>query len=349
MKYKCAVINGKFCSQTVTGVQRYAREIVSELDKLSKPNEIILAVNSDAKNLPKLQNIKIVEIGKLHGTLWEQFSLPFYVLKNKAICVSLCNMTPVLTPHIVSIHDVSYKVNKRFFSKEFATWYNLIFGLSINRIKQIITVSEFSKNEIRRVYNKDFQNITVTYNGWQHFKRVKSDENALKKYGLQSGKFYFAMSSMAPNKNFHWIAEAAQYNPGSVFAVSGAVNDKVFGNIFDFEIPENLKFLGYVSDEEAKALMEHCKAFLFPTFYEGFGIPPLEALSAGAKAVASNASCMREIFGNSVYYIDPNNAGIDLDKLIQTEVSDAEKVLQKYNWKDSARIVYKIIKSVLNQ
>lgn len=345
MKHRYVVINGKFYSQTVTGVQRYAREIVLELDKIANPNEIVIAINSQAHDLPILKNIKTVNIGRLTGTLWEQLSLPFYIIKNKAICVNFCNMAPILTPHIVTIHDVSYKVNKRFFSKKFSLWYNFVFDLIIKRIKQIITVSKFSKNEICRVYHKKFQNITVTYNGWQHFKRIEYDENALKKYGLREGKYFFAMSSMAPNKNFRWIAEAASHNPKDIFAVSGAVNQKVFGDIFDFKIPENLKFLGYVNDEEAKTLMKSCKAFLFPTFYEGFGIPPLEALSVGAKVIVSDASCMHEIFGDVVYYIDPCNSNIDLDVLLKNNVSDAGKALKKYDWSKSARLVYDTIKN----
>ena len=133
-------------------------------------------------------------------------------------------------------------------------------------------------------------------------------------------------------------------NPNAVFAVSGAVNSKVFGDNFDFEVPKNLKFLGYVSDEEAKTLMRDCKAFLFPTFYEGFGIPPLEAMSVGAKAVVSDASCMREIFEDSVYYVDPNNADVDFEQLLSEKVSDPQKILDKFSWQKSAEKFMEILK-----
>lgn len=345
MKRKCVVINGKFLSQKVTGVQRYAREVLKELDKIADNGiEIVLFADKNAEDIPAFRHIKVVISGTFTGNLWEQITLPLYVLRHGGLCVSLCNMAPVLTPHIVVIHDVSFRVNRSFFSKKFSRWYNFVFSLVIRHIKTIVTVSEFSRNEISRCYGINREKITVTYNGWQHMENIRADASALKKYGLSEKKYFFAMSSLAPNKNFIWIAEAARRNPGADFAVSGAINKKVFGDIFDFEVPKNLKFLGYVSDEEAKALMIHCRAFLFPTFYEGFGIPPLEALCVGAKTVVSDASCMREIFGDTVYYIDPGNSDVDLDELIKEKPENVSEFLKKYSWHSSAKILLEIIK-----
>ena len=88
---------------------------------------------------------------------------------------------------------------------------------------------------------------------------------------------------------------------------------------------------------------KHCKAFLFPTFYEGFGIPPLEAMSVGAKIVVSDTSCMREIYENAAYYIDPYNPNINLDQLLDLEVIPALEILNKFSWKESAYKLYEIL------
>lgn len=341
IKKQIIVVNGKFLSQNITGVQRYAREIMLELDKIAADlPEIVLLTDKNAKDIPELKNIKVMPYGRLTGNPWEQISLPIYAIKNRAFCVSLCNMAPIVKPDAVVIHDISFRVNKSFFSKSFVLWYNFVFSTIIKKIKMIFTVSEFSKSEICRYYNISKDKIVVTYNGWQHFERCEPTGNTLAKYGLVSGKFFFSMSSMAPNKNFMWIAKAAKNNPDTLFVISGAINKKVFGDIFDFEIPQNLRFLGYVRDEEAKELIAHCRAFLFPSYYEGFGIPPLEALSVGAKVVVSDRSCMREIFGDHAYYISPDDANINIDKLISQPCLPPSDLLDKYSWKKSAAILH---------
>lgn len=345
-KYRAVVINGKFMSQKVTGVQRYAREMLLEMDRLAGGMNITLLTDSGVQDIPELKNIRIVRAGRFSGNLWEQISLPLYVIKHKALCVSLCNMAPILTPHVVVIHDVSFRVNRNFFSKKFVLWYNFVFSLIIRRIKKIVTVSQFSRSEIQRVFGVDEARIAVTYNGWQHYQRISMPEGVPEKYGLSPGEYYFAMSSMAPNKNFRWIARAARNNPGRIFAVSGAINNKVFGDIFDFEIPRNLKFLGYVSDEEAKALSAGARAFLFPSFYEGFGIPPLEALSTGTQAVVADASCMREIFGECVHYISPDDPAVDIDRITSVPCAPPGELLSKYSWEKSAEIIMSVISNL---
>lgn len=341
-KYSSIVINGKFMSQRLTGVQRYAREILLELDKLADSSvDIVLLTDKNAVDIPDYKNIRVVSAGKLAGNIWEQITLPAYAIRHKALCVSLCNMAPILKPDVVTVHDINFKVNKNFFSKKFVQWYNFVFFIIMKRIKTIFTVSEFSKSEIECNYGISPEKIIVTYNGWQHYERISADTQALAKFGLISGDYYFSMSSMSPNKNFKWVAQAAKDNPDVLFAVSGAVNSKVFADTADLEAPENLKFLGYISDEEAKALISHCRAFLFPSFYEGFGIPPLEALSTGAKAVVSDSSCMKEIFGDSVYYISPYYPHINLNAIVSEKCGLPDAILEKYSWAKSAAILYK--------
>ena len=105
--------------------------------------------------------------------------------------------------------------------------------------------------------------------------------------------------------------------------------------------------MGFVSDEEAKTLMRACKAFLFPTFYEGFGIPPLEAISAGARqVVVSDTEVMHEIFGKGVIYIDPNDYTSDLTNLSEISNEQISELLKKYSWKKSADNLLNLLRNI---
>lgn len=335
------IINGRFFLHRVTGVERYARELCAELDKMIAPGELIMAVPPEVVDIPDYKNIKVIKVGRMHNRLWEHISFPMYVLRQKAISLNLCNVAPLPSPGIVAIHDVKIKATPQYFNKKFIAWYNLLFSNVAKRAKKIITVSEFSKKELIRYYKIEPERIVVVPDAWQHYERVDYDDNALMKYGLLKDDYYFSMCSLEPNKNFKWIAEVAKRNPERTFAVSGSINETVFADDMGFECPENMKLLGYVSDEEAKTLMRDCRAFLFPTIYEGFGIPPLEALSAGAKhVVVSDTEVMHEVFEESVVYIDPYNYDVDLSLLFGTERTDIRKVLLKYTWEKSARILY---------
>ena len=89
--------------------------------------------------------------------------------------------------------------------------------------------------------------------------------------------------------------------------------------------------------------MQKCRAFIFPSYFEGFGIPPLEALVAGAKVIISDSSCLPEIYGNAAHYIDPANPNVDLNALLAEEVSSAATILEKYTLKNTAARLYKVI------
>ena len=109
---------------------------------------------------------------------------------------------------------------------------------------------------------------------------------------------------------------------------------------------ENMFFTGYISDGQIKSLMSHCKAFIHPAIYEGFGIPPLEAMSCGATLILSTATCLPEIYGKSAHYIDPYCYDIDLDVIVQEHVEKSQIVLEKYNWSIEAKKLLHIIQSV---
>lgn len=344
---KKIIINGRFLLHRTTGVERYAREILLELDKIIKPGEIEMAIPPQTEAVPAYQNIKVKKTGRLKNRLWEHISFPLYVKKEKAISLNLCNAAPLLSPGIVCLHDMKIKVHPEYFSWKFRLWYGLLFQNTARRAKKIITVSEFSKKEIVNYYGLKAQDVIVIPDAWQHYVRIGFDEYALRKYGLKKAEYYFAMGSMEPNKNFKWVAAQAKANPDRIFAVAGAINEKVFAEGLGFDCPPNMKLLGFVSDEEAKTLMRDCCAFLFPTHYEGFGIPPLEAISAGARCiVVSDSKVMHEVFENAVNYVDPNQYTVKIEDFVKMSENMAEQILQKYSWESSAKKLYKVLREL---
>ena len=343
------VVNGRFLTRRITGVERYAGELLKELDKVAEPGWIEVVVPAGATDLPVYDNIVVTRTGRLSGQLWEQLALPLYARRRHAITLNLCNTAPLVNPGIVCIHDMKVNAFPQFFSWRFRLWYKLLFFNATKRAPALITVSNFSKTEILRYYRVEEASIAVIPNAWQHFEAIGADERALEKYQLTPGEYYFALSSLEPNKNVTWVAEVAARHPETVFGVAGSVNAAVFKAGPGALVAENVKLLGYVSDGEAKTLMRECKAFLFPTFYEGFGLPPLEALSAGARIVVSDTPCMHEVFGDTAAYIDPYCYDVSLDSLGGTPPMASDSPLEKYTWASSARSLHALLRDSLRR
>lgn len=326
------IINGRFLTQKISGVQRFAHEIIKELDEIVDKGKykIIAPKNIINKDL-KLKNIEIEIIGYTKGHLWEQVELSYYVKKNKGKLINLCNTAPILNPGVITIHDIQTKVHPEFFSKKFVFWYNLLHKFNIKNSDKLITVSEFSKNEILKYYNIPRNKIKVIYNGWQHMERIGFDEYILDKLKLKEKKYVLGVSSINPNKNFKYILELAKLHLEYIFVIVGNKNSKVFKEN-SFEELKNLKWTGYISDEELKTLYKNAEIFIFPSLYEGFGIPPLEAMACGCKnIVVSNTSCFPEIYGDNINYLNPREIKKLTFKKLKTEI-----VLKRYSWKRSS-------------
>lgn len=346
-------INGRFLTKNITGVQRFAIEVVKELDKMNIKDEIIILTPKDVNINLYLKNIKTIKIGGLKGNLWEQLSLPMFLHKKKSYALlNLCNLGPILNPGYVVLHDISFKTNPQHLNWKFSLYYKLITRININRYKHIFTVSNFSKNEIIKNYRINPDKITITYNSAEHLNEVKENSDILKKLKLEEKEFLFSLGSKSPHKNHKFIEKCAKYNPNILFVVSGDKNNNVFKEEQDEKL-ENIIYTGRITDAQMKALYSSCKAFIFPSTYEGFGIPPLEAIQCGCKNImVSDIPVFREIYGNNVKYInleEEENESKHILNKIEDEIVLNKQEFKKYTWKNTSNIIIKNIKLENNE
>lgn len=334
---KIIYINGRFLTQKITGVQRYAIEVVKQLDKLKCNYEFILLIpKKEVIQEIELNNIKVLKIGSLTGHIWEQISLPLYIHTHKREgLLNLCNIAPMLYPGYVTIHDLAFKTHSEHLEKKFSLWYRFVTRVNIRRYKHIFTVSNFSKNEIIENYNISPNRITITYDSAEHIKNVNPDYGILTKLRLEDKDFYFSLGSKSPHKNHKYIMELAKNNSEKIFVVSGGNNNKIFNNDEDIKY-DNMIFTGYLEDKELVALYKKCKAFIFPSLYEGFGIPPLEAIQCGCRSIIlSNIEVLKEIYGDVGNYIDPNNMKHFNISIKEIKELQRKEILEKYSWKNT--------------
>ena len=349
------LINGNFLCRNLTGIERFAWEVCKKMDLLlDEKEDIRLYVPANAKAVPDFQKIKIEKSSKNIKSfpLWDMGTFARACRKFKATALNFSNTAPLGSLCGISfLHDIYAASHKEDFTSlkdQLIRLYSLFSYRNIAKnAKLVLTVSEFSKSEIQRTYRVSDSRIKVIPNGWDHFKELQADETIFDSFPeLKDRDFFFTLGSLSKRKNLKWICEYAQKHPDETFAVSGkAISGLVPPELEALKSLKNVILPGYLSDAQVKALMQKCRAFVFPSYYEGFGIPPLEALSCGTKIIISKKASLPEIYGNCACYIDTENTDCSLTELLSKKTESPEEILERYTYENAAKKLLEAIRT----
>src|SRR5579883_1955317 len=345
------VINGRFLTQRMVGVQRFAIEVTKVIDRLIESGEyaglngrVEILAPSAARDIP------VRRCGNGGGYFWEQFELPFFAGGN--LLLNFCSLGPVIRRNqIVVIHDATPKARPQNFTKLFCAVYNFLIPRLCRRALCIATVSEFSRSELAKWYGADINKIKVCYVGADHMARIVPDNSIVDRLGLKDRKFFLGVGA-GNNKNAETVA-AAMKKAGlndTLLLITGYRNAIVNGQAVEID-SDNVRPTGYVSDQELRSLMEHALALVSPSRYEGFGLPPVEGMSVGCPAVVSNTPAMIEICGDAALHCDADDVDglarllriLHDDPVRRAELATSGRArAARYTWERTARTLIEL-------
>lgn len=327
------LINGRFLGRRPTGVDRFAHELLRALDELiglapagTTPPRFRLLVPSGVRT--EFRHIPSEQVGQRQGFAWEQIDLP-QAARGRPL-LSLCNAAPLFKrAQIVTIHDAAPARVPESYGFRFRLWYRLLMPWLGRLSRRVLTVSEFSRQEIAAAYGIPGNKIRVLPESGEHMLRVTADTAILDRLGLHARPFVLAVSSMVPHKDFATLVRAAEQlgdQAGFDVVIAGGTDPRIFAGA---SLPESVRHAGYVSDGELRALYEHAACFVFPSYYEGFGLPLTEAMVLGCPVIAARAASIPEVCGDAARYFEPGNDR-ELAALLETSLADTA-------WQQAAR------------
>jgi glycosyltransferase involved in cell wall biosynthesis len=348
------VINGRFLTQVTAGVQRFAIETTHAIDRLlDEPAYAALRGHVELQ-APKtgrdiaLKNIRLERSGLTKGYVWEQIEFPLRSIGK--LQLNLAMLGPVLkSRQVLVIHDTSTKARPEAFSKSFVLAYDAIVPNAARRADLVVSVSEFSRSEMQKYYGLDPNRIPICYEGSDHILQHKPDEAILDRLKLRDRPFFLGCGIYALNKNLEGAVEALRRAglKDAVLVATGTRRPDVHDKIASIQ-DDLLVDSGQISDGELRALYEHALALVYPSNYEGFGLPPLEAMQCGCPAIVSDHPVLVEIGGDATLRCAVNDIDslTDAMKAIYSDPALRESLRQKgykraqmFTWEKTARIL----------
>lgn len=341
-KFKSIYINGRFLCQNKTGVQKYALGLVKALTE-KYPEIIIVAPKGNYDS----HGLKIKKAGFGRGVLWEQIWLPFYLMFiRKALLINFCNTAPLLKKNqIITVHDLAFLKNEKWFTKKFRLWYKFLIPRLCRRSLKIITVSQFIKNEIINELSISKDKIEIISNSIPEIDISKKDRLPF--------RYLFLTGIYNKRKNAEFIISLLpELKERKLHIVGVGSDDDIYENI-QFKHGDNFHVQKYIADEEYYALIKNAEALVFPSKYEGFGIPLLEAFVIGTPVIANDIPVLRESYGDMPIYFNLGEKksffdALDRLKIHKPSINDLSNLKNKFNFDKSSGLLVELINRIQN-
>lgn len=349
-----------------TGNETYIKNLISNMQ--SDHELHLYHTKAEQESLPKW-SAHFHQIKPHNPLLRIPVSFPIALQRDKIDVAHFQYVAPPVShcPTVVMVHDISYEFFPEFFSPLARKRMQLLIPFSARKSAHVLTVSEYSKKQIVETYGIPEEKVTVTYNGVSdQFHKIDSDtelDNTLQRFALKDEPFILAVGNLQPRKNIERLirvycqlrkAEKIQQKlvlVGKLDYRGHAIEQQ----IIDSGMQNHITTTGYVSDDELIALYNRADFFVYPSYYEGFGLPVIEAMACGTAVITSRVSSIPEVGGEAAMYIDPHSDN-DLEQQILKIANDAnlrnnliEQGLtqaKKFNWETTAKQTINILEKV---
>lgn len=379
-------IDARFYGPLGKGLGRYTQEItdniVNHIDKTNKYVIFLSLENFSEFNIPEGEEdrIKKVVVKYRWYSLKEQLFFPLILLRYNLDLVHFCHFNvPILYPKrfIVTIHDLILTKFSTVRASTLSPWiykfknlaYRLIISSAVKRSKTIIAVSEFTKEDIIDRFEASADKIIVTYEGVANLSKGNDSLFSLKQatnissFIDPSYPFWLYVGNAYPHKNLEWLLDVFKSfnlrNPSGRLILVGK-EDYFYLRLKNYVKSRHLEnlvfFPGYVLDKDLEILYKKAAAYIFPSLYEGFGLPPLEAMAKGCPVLSSDQASLPEILGDAAWYFNPKNSQELLslmekiytnNNLRQELVSKGLAQIKKYSWWECATATVKAYEKII--
>lgn len=359
-------------SGNTSGVEVYLRSLLEKIFLLDKQNYYILWWNSHQdvrKNIPNFQGRNVIYLETKIPNKLLNLSLSFFrypkidqwlgkKVNKKIDCIFVPDPRP--TPisknciKVMTFHDLSFEHFKKTFSYKTRLWHNLLRPKKeAFEANKIIAVSEATKQDLIQTYHLPEEKIQVIYEASALNSKINLEEcKAVKKKYVLPEKFILSLSTLEPRKNIERLLMAFQKlkqetDLSQKLIVAGKDNPKIFSKLkINKQVQQDILFIGFVEEKEKACLYKMADLFVYPSLFEGFGLPLVEAMQMGCPIVTSNLSVMPEIVGEAAQFVDPYqiNSIQDALKKVLSDGLLSEQLRQKsiersknFSWEKCAR------------